>query len=124
MTEPSSKAIDRLVDAVAASREAGERRIEALERVVEKSNQNVVRAVEEIKQSAERVERQVGVMSEHLTAIDIKIELLTDQIRELVSAVNGHLRVAEKQADNIAELTKLVASQANTVNMLISRTGS
>jgi uncharacterized coiled-coil protein SlyX len=62
-------------------------------------------------------------MSEHLTAIDIKIDRLTDQIRELTNAVNGHLRVAEKQADNISELTKLVATQANTVAILISRTG-
>ena len=32
-------------------------------------------------------------------------------------------RVAEKQADNITELTKLVAIQANTVATLIGRTG-
>lgn len=130
MTEPSSKAMDRLAEAITAGREVTDRRIEALAATVERTSQNVDRAVEKMQQSAdrmeqsaERVERQVGVMSEHLTAIDIKIELLTDQIRELVSAVNGHIRVAEKQADNITELTKLVATQANTVAMLISRTG-
>lgn len=45
------------------------------------------------------------------------------RINELTNAINGHLRVAQKQADNITELTKLVATQANTVAMLISRTG-
>lgn len=127
MTE-SSKAIDRLVEAVAASREVGERRIEALNAVVERTSQNVDRALDglwqsanRMEQSAERIENQVGVMSEHLTAIDIKIERLTDQIAELNKAVNGHLRVTEKQADNIAELTKLVAAQANTVAALINQ---
>jgi chromosome segregation ATPase len=130
MAEPSSNAIRQLTEAIAASREVADRRIDALQAAVERTTQNVDRAVEamqqsadRIEQSANRVEHQVGVLSEHLTAIDIKIERLTDQIRELVGAVNGHLRVAEKQADNIAELTKLVAIQANTVATLISRTG-
>lgn len=137
MTEPSSKAINRLAELIAVSREATDRQLAALATTVERTSQNVDRAVEKMQQSAdrmeqsaERVERQVGVMSEHLTAIDIKIERLADkidgladQIRELTNAVNGHLRVAEKQADNITELTKLVAIQANTVATLISRTG-
>lgn len=33
MTEPSTKAIDRLLEAVAASREINERRIQALEKL-------------------------------------------------------------------------------------------
>ena len=53
-------------------------------------------------------------MSEHLTVTDIKLERLIDAIR-------AHLRIAEKQTDNITELTKLVAAQANTVAMLINR---
>lgn len=128
MTEPSSKAIDRLMESVAASREIGERRINALSAVVERTSQNVDRALAGIEQSADRieqsslrVEQQVGVMSEHLMAIDIKIERLTDEIRELTRAVNSHLKVAEKQAENITELTKLVAIQANTVATLISK---
>ena len=130
MTEPSSNAIRQLTEAIAASREVADRRIDALNAAVERTTQNVDRALEgmqrysdRMEQSANRIEHQVGLMSEHLTAIDIKIERLTDQIRELTNAVNGHLRVAEKQADNITELTKLVATQANTVAILISRTG-
>ncbi len=46
-----------------------------------------------------------------------------NQLDELTKAINGDLKVAKKQADNITELTKLVATQANTVAMLISRTG-
>jgi methyl-accepting chemotaxis protein len=129
MSEPSNKAIDRLMESVALSREVGERRDQALERAIDSSNQTVTRAVDEIRgsatsmaQSADRIEQQVGRMSEHLMAIDIKIERLTDEIRELTRAVNSHLKVAEKQADNISELTKLVAIQANTVATLISRT--
>jgi methyl-accepting chemotaxis protein len=130
VTESSSNAIRQLTEAIAASREVADRRINALNAAVERTTQNVDRALEgmqrsadRMEQSADRIEHQVGLMSEHLTAIDIKIERLTDQIRELTNAVNGHLRVAEKQADNITELTKLVATQANTVAILISRTG-
>lgn len=144
MTEPSSKAINRLAELIAVSREATDRQLAALATTVEQTTRNVDHALEGIRQSAdrieqsanrmeqsaERVEHQVGVMSEHLTAIDIKIERLADkidgladQIRELTKAVNGHLEVAKQQSTNIAELTKLVATQANTVAMLISRTG-
>jgi methyl-accepting chemotaxis protein len=130
MTEPSSNLIRQLTEAIAASREVADRRIDALNAAVERTTQNVDRALEgmqrysdRMEQSANRIEHQVGLMSEHLTALDIKIERLTDQIRELTNAVNGHLRVAEKQAENITELTKLVATQANTVAILISRTG-
>jgi methyl-accepting chemotaxis protein len=130
MTEPSSNLIRQLTETIAASREVADRRIDALNAAVERTTQNVDRALEgmqrysdRMEQSANRIEHQVGLMSEHLTALDFNIERLTDQIRELTNAVNGHLRVAEKQAENITELTKLVATQANTVAILISRTG-
>ena len=136
MTEPSSKAMDRLAEAITAWREVTDRRLEALAATVERTSQNVDRALEgmrqsadRMEQSAERVERQVGLMSEHLTAIDIKNERLADKIDrradridELTKAVNGHLEVAKLQSANISELTKLVAIQANTVATLISRT--
>ena len=128
MTEPSSNAIQRLTEAIAASREVTDRQIAALNAVVERTSQNVDRAAAQMQQSAAqmqqsaaqmqqsaaRIEHQVGLMSEHLTAIDIKLE-------RLIEALTAHLRIAEKQADNIAELTKLVAAQANTVAALISR---
>jgi archaellum component FlaC len=144
MTESSSKAINRLAELIAVSREATDRQLAALATTVEQTTRNVDHALEGIRQSAdrmeqsanrmeqsvERIEHQVGRMSEHLTAIDIKIERLADKIDrladridELTKAVNGHLEVAKQQSTNIAELTKLVATQANTVAMLISRTG-
>lgn len=144
MTEPSSKAINRLTELMAVSREATDRQLSALATTVEQTTRNVDHALEGIRQSAERmeqsverieqsverIEHQVGRMSEHLTAIDIKIERLADKIDrladridELTKAINGHLEVAKQQSTNIAELTKLVATQANTVAMLISRTG-
>lgn len=137
MTEPSSKAINRLTEAMSASREATDRQFRTLATTVEQTSQNVDRAVEgmqrsadRIEQSVDRIEHQIGVLSEHLTAIDIRIERLTDKvdrladrIDELTRAINGHLEVAKQQSTNIAELTKLVATQANTVAMLISRTG-
>ncbi len=144
MTESSTNAINRLTEAMIASREVTDRQLRALATTVEQTSQNVDRAVEgmqratdrieqsatRFEQSADRIEHQVGVMSEHLTAIDIKIERLTDKIErladridELTRAINGHLEVAKQQSTNIAELTKLVATQANTVAMLISRTG-
>lgn len=136
MTDYSNKAIDRLLESVAISREVGERRDQALERAIESSNQTVTRAVDEIRlsasnmaQSANRVEQQVGVMSEHMMAIDIKIERLTDRIDRLAAvierqaqSIDGHLEIAKQQSVNITELTKLVAIQANTVATLISRT--
>ena len=148
MTEPSSKAINRITDLIALSRETTDRQLAALASTVEQTTRNVdhalegirqsadrmeqsaerverqlERAVEGMQQSADRIEHQVGVMSEHLTAIDIKIERLADRIDELTKAVNGHLEVAKQQSANITELTKLVAAQANTVATLISRTG-
>ena len=130
-----SRTIQSLIDSIAASREVADRQIAALnaavdrtEAAVERTTQNVDRAVMEMRQSADRIEHQVGLMSEHLTRIDLKIEQLADRIHELTIAVNGHLRVAEqqainisKQADNIGELTKLVAAQANTVAAMINR---
>lgn len=136
MTKPTRSAVDSLADLISASREITDRQITTLNASIERTNQavertsqNVERAVLEIRQSADRieqsslrVEQQVGAMSEHLTAIDIKIERLTDQIVELTKAVNGHLEVAKQQSNNIGELTKLVAIQANTVATIISRT--
>lgn len=122
MTRPRRTATDNLAESIAINREVAERQMSNLNAAVERTTQNVDRAVEEIKQSVDRIEHQVGVMSERSTLVDIKIERLADQIRELTNAVNGHLRVAEKQADNITELTKLVAIQANTVAALINRT--
>ncbi|MBD0346911.1 MAG: hypothetical protein ICV63_19205 [Coleofasciculus sp. Co-bin14] len=144
MTEPSNKAINRLAELISVSREATDRQLSALATTVEQTTRNVDHALEGIRQSADRmeqsanrmeqsvdrIEHQVGRMSEHLTAIDIKIERLADKIDrladridELTKAINGHLEVALQQSTNIAELTKLVATQANTVAMLISRTG-
>ncbi|NET59538.1 MAG: hypothetical protein F6K47_26350 [Symploca sp. SIO2E6] len=130
MAPRSSDAIERLTEAIAASRELTDRQLNALaatvERTsqkVERTNQNVDRAVAGMQQSADRIEHQVGLMSEHLTAFDIKIEGLDHRIEELTNAINGHLKVAEKQADNITELTKLVTSQANMVATLINRNG-
>lgn len=50
---------------------------------------------------------------------------LSKQILQAISqqtdAINGHLRVAEQQASTVTELTKLVAMQAATANVLIER---
>lgn len=39
-------------------------------------------------------------------------------------AINGHLKVAESQSANISEPSKLVATQASTVDFLIRRMGA
>ncbi|MEC4818488.1 MAG: hypothetical protein SAK29_35240 [Scytonema sp. PMC 1069.18] len=147
MTDFSSNVINRVMEAISASREVSDRQLSALAATVERTSQNVDRTLEGIQQTTDRIERhvndtvlgmresadrieiQVGLMSEHLTAIDLKIERLgdkidglADRISELTSAVNGHLEVAKQQALNISELTKLVVAQTNTVTMLISRT--
>jgi methyl-accepting chemotaxis protein len=160
VTKSSGDAISRLMDAIAASREATDRQLSVLAAKVEQTTQNVDRmgqnidrmgqnidrmeqnvdramlgmqqtadrierhvndAVVGMQQSADRIELQVGLMSEHLTAIDIKIERLADRISELTNAVNGHLEVAKQQALNIGELTKLVAAQTNMVATFMSR---
>ena len=110
MTESRINAFNRVMDAIAVRSEVTDRQLNSLTATVERTSQNVDRAVEEMKQSAQnmersadRVERQVGLMSEHLTAIDIKLERLID-------AIGLHLKIADKQTDNIAELTKLVTA--------------
>lgn len=131
MTEPSSDVIQRLTEAMAASREVVDRQLSALATTVDFAVSEIRQSATQMQQSAARIEHQVGVMSEHLTANDLKLERLADRIYELTNAVNAHLRIAEKQTDNIAELTKLVvaaqastaATQANTVVTLINRVG-
>ena len=122
MTEPSSKAIDRLAELIAVSREATDRQLAALATTVEQSTRNVDHALEGIRQSADhmeqsadRIEHQVGRMSEHLTAIDIKIERLTDQIDRLAQTIVDQGRVASEnattariQSENVAQLSRLV----------------
>ena len=46
MTEPSSKAMDRLAEAITAGREVTDRRLEALAATVERTSQNVDRTLE------------------------------------------------------------------------------
>ena len=49
------------------------------------------------------------------------IDRLTQTVERLALSIDGHLQVAQQQSANIAELTKLVTAQANTVNRLLDR---
>jgi len=50
-----------------------------------------------------------------------KLDTLGDRIDQQRQAIDGHLKVAQEQSANVSELTKLVATQAQTVQILISR---
>ena len=105
-----------------------DRALIGMQQSADRIEQQVERGLVGMEQSANRIEQQVGVMSEHLMAIDIKIERLTDRIdrlsavvERLAQSIDGHLEIAKQQSINISELTRLVATQANTVAILINR---
>lgn len=64
---------------------------------------------------------QVAQMNAGVKENSRNIDRLTVRIDNLTQSVEGHLQVAQQQALNIGELSKLVATQAATVNRLLDR---
>ncbi len=70
----------------------------------------------------EQLTKSIDALAVQVAQTNSVVKQTSQNIDKLTDRIDSHLKVAEKQADNIAELTKIVATQANTVAMLISRT--
>jgi methyl-accepting chemotaxis protein len=77
--------------------------------------------LDSIAQNLETITDQLGRMTEHLTRLENLADRVLGAIDKQTDAINNHLKLAEQQAVNISELSKLVATQAATVDFLIRR---
>ena len=104
------RAADATNDYVGAVMETVER---GFDRVNESLNR-VAAAQEKTELALVQLTGQVNATNKHLSKVG-------DEISELRKAIAEHLTLAQMQQTSVAELTKLVATQARTVEMLISR---
>lgn len=99
---------------------------------LEQSNTRLVERIDDLAvqidnqaQSIDRLERSIDRLTENVDQVSSNIDRVNSNIEQrfnqLQSSIDGHLRVSEAQSANIAELTKLVATQAATVNKLLDR---
>lgn len=97
------KALQSLIESMQGSREIHDRRFDQLGQKIE----DLAVQVSHLTASVDQMSRSVSVMAKSVDRIS--------------QSIDGHLQVSQQQSLNIAELTKLVASQSNTVNRLIDR---
>ncbi|MGB3494792.1 MAG: hypothetical protein WBA57_18835 [Elainellaceae cyanobacterium] len=92
-------------------------------------------AMEAMSAYYQTTEKRFDSVNDALTELSLNVVQLTSQMKELAKQqqktsehletlgkrIDGHLAVAKEQGANISELTKLVATQAQTVQVLINR---
>lgn len=79
------------------------------------------RRFDQLGQKIEDLAVQVSHLTTSVDQMSRSVTLMAQSVDRISQAVDGHLQVSQQQSLNIAELTKLVASQSNTVNRLIDR---
>jgi methyl-accepting chemotaxis protein len=79
------------------------------------------RRFDQLGQKIEDLAVQVSHLTTSVDQMSRSVTLMAQSVDRIANSVEGHLQVAQQQSLNIAELTKLVASQSNTVNRLIDR---
>jgi methyl-accepting chemotaxis protein len=79
------------------------------------------RRFDQLGQKIEDLAVQVSHLTTSVDQMSRSVTLMAQSVDRIANSVEGHLQVAQQQSLNIAELTKLVASQSNTVNCLIDR---
>lgn len=106
--------------------------IDQLGEKLEQSNTRLVERIDDLAvqignqaQNIDRLERSIGQLTENIAQVSANIDRtnsnLEQRFNQIQSSIDGHLRVSEAQSANVAELTKLVATQAATVNKLLDR---
>ncbi|MBD2153137.1 hypothetical protein [Leptolyngbya sp. FACHB-16] len=60
-------------------------------------------------------------MSEGLTRLENLAERILLAIDKQTDSINAHVQLPQQQSANVSELSKLVASQAATVDFLVRR---
>ncbi len=104
------KALQNMIEAMQVSREVHDRRFDQLGQ-----------KIEDLAVQVSHLTTSVDQMSQSVAAMAQSVDRSSKSIDRIAQSVDGHLQVSQQQSLNIAELTKLVASQSNTVNRLIDR---
>lgn len=110
MVDYSQKAANALLESLQLSREANDR------------------AFERVRESIDALTQQITLQSQNIGRLEAALEKTNGAIERLTNAVDSHLGLARQQnetakmqAANISDLTRLVATQAETVNRLLER---
>lgn len=113
------------------AREAIQAQLEAPEARIHAMDQRLIERLDRITQVVEKLGERVDVLAVQVTQFNSGMTELKGLSRQILQAldrqteaINGHLKVAESQSANVSELSKLVATQASTVDFLIRRMGS
>jgi methyl-accepting chemotaxis protein len=77
--------------------------------------------IEDLAGQVSHLTTTVERMSVSIDTMSLSVDRMAHAIDRMAHAIDGNLQVSQQQAMNISELTKLVASQSNTVNRLIDR---
>lgn len=111
------KALQNMIEAMQVSREVQDRRFDQIGQKVE----DLAIQTSHLTTSVDQMSESITRMSGSIDQMGISIALMAQSVDRIAQSVDGHLQVSQQQSLNIAELTKLVASQSNTVNRLIDR---
>lgn len=82
--------------------------LETLVDLVDMQRKSSEKKFDDLSKAIEGLAVNIGQLTVQQKATAKSIEALTEAVKEQNVAINGHLAVAQAQAANIAELTKLV----------------
>ena len=112
-------------DQISRLRESQQQSNDQLREQVRESNQQLNASMEAgNRQLVSRIDDlavKIGEQSQSIDRLTGTVDRMAGNIDRLALSVDGHLRVAEQQALTAMELSKLVATQAATVNKLLDR---
>ena len=108
-------------DRVAAAQEKTELALAQLTVQVKSTSNNIDKIGEKLDKFGDRFESNIDKLGGKLDQFGDRMDKLGDRLDRMGDRIDGHLQVAREQSANISELTKLVATQARTVEILISR---
>lgn len=113
------------------AREAIQAQLEATEARIYTMDQRLTERLDRATQVIEKLGERMDVLTVQVTQFNSGTTDLKGLARQILQAldrqteaINGHLKVAESHSANISELSKLVATQASTVDFLIRRMGA
>ena len=102
--------------------------LEATEARIQNMDQRLTERLDRLTQIVEKLGNSIDVLTVQVTQFNAGMTEIKGLSRQTLQsldrqteAINGHLKVAESQSANTSELSKLVATQASTVDFLIRR---
>jgi methyl-accepting chemotaxis protein len=75
----------------------------------------------DLKETVNRQATNLDRMTQSIDRMAQSVDRMAASTDRLAHTIDGHLQVTQQQSANVAELTKLVTAQANTVNRLIEK---